>query len=1066
MNPNPARRRIKPATVAAAASVVAAALMFGGVAPAQGATTDPNPNALETANAALSRQAAEQGMVLLENHDQALPLARGGNVALFGVGAYQTVKGGTGSGSVNNRSTVNARQGLQNAGYQVTTGDAYWSAMTGAYDDKYGHSAGGLLGPAVDYSSVEQPLTADTARPTAATDTAVYVIARNSGEGADRSPGKGDYLLGDTERANLELLGRTYRHVVVVINSGGIIDTTFYKQVNAAEKDPSGGTALDAMLLMSQAGEESGNALADVLDGTTDPSGRLTDTWAAAYADYPASGTFGANDGDTATEPYREGVYVGYRYFDSFYRSINAADPGSVVNYPFGYGGSYTSFRISPQRVTADARHVTVTATVTNTGRGHSGREVVQVYVSAPQTGLDKPYQQLAGYAKTDDLAPGASQTVSVTFDTSSLASYDESRAAWTLDAGDYLVRVGDSSRSTRIAAKLRLGGKVTTEQDHNELDAKTPAGELSSDPADFYTYPDERRQAAEAPVLRLDPHAFRTAQDASRYEQDTSVGSDSPYAAIDGTTISSTTAYLDRAQRDWEGTGAPYQPKAGEHVQYVRTDPDATLFDVAKGRRTIQEFVAGLSVDQLANIVEGANVGGTTPSAVGAAGYTTGTLEKLGIPAMTLSDGPAGLRLNQQVATTPATYQYTTAWPIGTLLAQSWDRALVRKVGDAIGKEMNEFGVSTWLAPGMNIHRDPLNGRNFEYYSEDPLVAGLTAAATTEGVQSNPGVGVTVKHFAANNQEANRNADNAVVGERALREIELKGFEIAVKASQPMAVMSSYNKINGTYSSANYDLLTDVLRGEWGFQGTVMTDWGGSHNPVATMYSGNDLIEPGGNTSEIVNSLKKVAPTVDIDGLPAYNKTTIVYAGVYTFTNWNLKLGGLTLAADGSTTVSTTVDGSTDLSRTPLSGVTTTDAINNQTFTPNPRFTSVDDAYQAVQSFLSGTALSAAQKAAITVTGVQHATPGDAASPVTAYTVNLKGGYPAAAAYTMRLGDLQRSAIRVLTTATTTASFQQLAQQQGVKGIAVGSYTARFHDLDPAVTSTNSRITRGRVHD
>jgi beta-glucosidase len=1053
-------RRLKPATVAGAACVVVAALMFSGIAPVRAATTDPNPNALETANAALSRQAAEQGMVLLENHNQALPIARTGNVALFGVGAYQTVKGGTGSGSVNNRSNVNARQGLENAGYHVTTSDAYWSAMTSAYDTKYGSTQNSLFGPTIDYSSVEQPLTADSVQPSAPTDTAVYVIARNSGEGSDRSPGKGDYLLGDTERANLELLGRSYRHVVVVINSGGIIDTTFYKQINAAEKDPAGGQALDAMLLMSQAGQESGNALVDVLNGTTDPSGKLTDTWAAAYADYPASATFGNNDGNTATEPYSEGVYVGYRYFDSFYRTINPAGPNSVVNYPFGYGGSYTTFQIRPEHVTADAKHVTVTATVTNTGSHFSGKEVVQVYVSAPQTGLDKPYQQLAGYAKTDNLAPGASQTVTISFDTSSLASYDQASAAWTLDAGDYVVRVGDSSRNTHVAAKLRLSQQIVTEQDHNELNDQTPSSELTSDPANFYTYPGEQHEIAQAPTIHLNPRSFHTAQDASPYEQDTTVGSSSPYYAIDGSKISSTTAYLDPKQQDWEGTGAPYRPKTGEHVQPVKTDPHATLFDVAKGKLSIEQFVAGLSVSQLAAIVEGSSKGGTTPSAIGAAGYTTGTLENLGIPAMTLSDGPAGLRLTQQIASTPPTYQYATAWPIGTLLAQTWDRGLVQQVGTAIGKEMNEFGVSTWLAPGMNIHRDPLNGRNFEYYSEDPLVTGLTAAATTKGVQSNPGVGVTVKHFAANNQEANRNADNAVVSERALREIELKGFEIAVKAAQPMAVMSSYNKINGTYSSANYDLLTDVLRGEWGFKGTVMTDWGGSHNPVATMYSGNDLIEPGGNPSEIINSIKKVPPTVDIDGLPAYNKTTITF-GPYTFTNWNLQLGGLALAAGGGAGISTTVDASTDLSRTPLSGVTTTDAINNQTFTPNPKFTSVDDAYKAVQAFLSGTALTAAQKAAISITNIQHATAGDATTPVTAYTITLTGNYPAQG-YPMRLGDLQRSAIRILTTATRTESFQQLAQQQNVKGIEASSYTAQFNNLDPTVTSTNSRISNG----
>ncbi|SOD73590.1 beta-glucosidase [Jatrophihabitans sp. GAS493] len=1035
-----------PRSVAARSALtltVAAALVVSGAVQATAATTDPNPNALETANTALSETAATEGMVLLQNQDNALPMAKSGNVAVFGVGAYKTVKGGTGSGSVNNRSTATVRQGLENAGYHVTTSNAYWSAMTNAYDAKYGSSANSLFGPAVDYSSVEQLLTASTVAPTAATDTAIYVVARNSGEGADRSSGAGDYLLGDTEKADITILGHSYRHVVVVLNSGGIMDTTFVKTINAAEKDPSGGPAIDSLLLMSQPGETAGDALVKVLNGTVDPSGHLTDTWASQYSYYPASATFGANDGDTTTEPYGEGIYVGYRYFDSFYKTIDAANPAGVVNYPFGYGLSYTSFNIQTQGVKADAKTVTVRAKVTNTGH-YSGKQVVEVYYSAPQTGIDKPYQELAAYGKTDTLAPGQSQVLTLTYDTTQMSSYNPTSSAYLMDPGAYVVRVGDSSRDTHVAAQLDLKSGVATELVNHELADQSPASELKSSAANFYTYATEAAELAAAPHIKLSTGAFKTKDDRSADEQNVTVAADSPYAAIDGTTISSTTAYLSSSNdaSNWEGTGAPYTAKSGETVKTVKTSPSATLYDVAKGKISMKQFVAGLTVTQLANIVEGSGTLGSTPSAVGAAGYTTASYESLGIPGMVLSDGPAGLRLTQQIATTPTTYQWATAWPVGTMLAQTWNRDLITQVGDAVGKEMLEYGVTMWLAPGMNIHRDPLNGRNFEYYSEDPLVAGLSAAAMTIGVQSNPGVGVTVKHFAENSQEANRNADNAVVSERALREIELQAFEYVVKSAQPMAVMSSYNKIDGTWSSMNYDLLTDVLRGEWGFKGLVMSDWGGSHSAVASMYSGNDLIEPGGNPNEVINATKQVTPQFDLNGLPVYNKTTQTF-GTFSFTSYAFSLGSLTLSATGDKTFATTVDSSTDLSKAPLSGSTTTDAGGHQVFTPNPKFTSVDEAYQATIALLAGTAFNATQKAAITISNVVHATPSDATSPVTAYRVTEKGSYPAT--YDMRLGDLQRSASRVLTQAMQSEPFAQLAKLQGVKGIHVASYEAQF---------------------
>ena len=1055
-----ARRAVR----AVLALTVTTALVVSGTALAQAATTNPNPGSLELRNGALSKRAATEGMVLLENNDNALPMPKTGNVAVYGVGAYKTVKGGTGSGDVNNRYLVTVRQGLENAGYAVTTGDAYWQAMTAAYDAKYGSQPGGIFAPTIDYSSVEQTLTPATVQPKAATDTAIFVIARNSGEGTDRKPGAGDYELTDVERADIQIIGQTYKKVVVLLNVGGIVDTSFFDEINAAANDPTGERPIDALLLISQGGQESGNAVTEVLNGTVTPSGKLTDSWASQYSYYPASATFGANDADTLLEQYTEGIYVGYRYFDSKYKAINPADPASVVEYPFGYGLSYSDFQVEPLSVTATMDEVTVKARVTNVGEDYTGRDVVQVYVSAPQTDLDQPYQELQGYAKTDSLAPGSSQTVTVKFDTTSLASYDESTAAYRLSGGDYLVRVGDSSRNTQVAARIAVAQNTVTEQLANELTDRKPTTELTSSPADFYGYPTEVEEIAAAPSVALNTAGFTPENNASEFQQSVAVDSTSPYYALDRNLISTTTAYLDGDQTDWEGTGSPYAAKTGEQISLVDTNTANTLYDVKAGRITLEQFVAGLTVTQLANIVEGASAAGSTLTAAGAAGYTTAKYESLGLPALTLADGPAGLRLTQKIPTTPATYQFATAWPIGTMLAQTWDRALLKEVATAIGQEMAEYGVSLWLAPGMNIHRDPLNGRNFEYYSEDPLVTGLTAGAMTEGVQSVPGEGVTIKHYIANSQEASRNTSNSVIGERAVREIYLKGFEIAVKSAQPMAVMTSYNKINDTYASGSYDLNTDILRGEWGFEGLVMTDWGAGPRTGATgvMYSGNDLIEPGNNPGEIINGIKKVAPTIDVSGLPVYNKITTL-ANNRTSYQWSF--GGVTPSPTGAEIITTTVDATTDLTKVPLSGSTVRDTINNEVFTPNAPYASVQAAYADVTALLASTSLSAVQKSGISVTDVTYQTPGDATTPVVSYKLTVRGDYPAAG-FNLRLGDLQRSATRIIDVAMQTASFQALASVNGVSGITVGPYTGQFTDLQSFVRSSLGRVIQDQTGD
>ena len=677
----------KPKALAAVAGACLLSLTVAASLPLTGAnaaTTDPDPSPREITNAALSRHAATEGMVLFEN-DGALPMTSSGNVALFGYGAYATVKGGTGSGDVNNRATVNVRQGFENAGFKVTTSTAYWNAM-------------------VD-TKAEQPLTSNTARPSAATTTAIFVVSRNSGEGRDRSATKGDYYLTDTESANIAILARTYKKVVV-LNVGAIVDTKFYTDLNRANTDPKGGQGLDALLLMSQPGQEAGNALVDVLTGAVTPSGKTVDTWASSYDYYPASSTFSNNDGKFTPEEYCRRRLRRYRYFDSFYKTINTNKPATVVNYPFGFGKSYTTFNLKTLNVNANRRTVSVTVKIKNTGR-YPGKEVAEVYYSAPQRGLDKPYQALAGYAKTDLLKPGESQKLTISFATTQMASYNESKAAYVMDAGDYLIRVGNSSRNTSVAAKLRLNRKVVTEKLSTQFDDQSVDNELTAQPSNFYSYPNEARQIRNARTLPLAAGQFRTTNHASAIAQSVPVDTSSGYYPLDGSKLSATTAYTTGAT-DWEDTGSAYQAKTGEKVKKVRPAPGATLFDVAKGNVSMRRFVAGLSVDQLAHIVEGASPG--TDITPGVAGTTTALYQDLGIPAATLVDGPAGVRINKEFTSDGVTYyQYATAWPIGTLLAQTWDRDLVRK-----GRQGGRCGTD-------RVRRHHLAGARHEHPSRSP---------------------------------------------------------------------------------------------------------------------------------------------------------------------------------------------------------------------------------------------------------------------------------------------------------------------------------------------------------
>ena len=773
---------------------------------------------------------------------------------MFGNGARRTIKGGTGSGDVNSRFVVNVEQGLEDAGFELTT-----KAWMDTYDTQVETARRGYFGELQQEMAVKgmaavmKIFTEPFVEPSISgvsqeeidamkADLAIYVLSRNSGEGKDRTPGAGDYELSDTEKTAIANLANAYGNLIVVLNVGGVIDTKFLRAQEG----------IGAILLMSQAGNIGGDALADVLTGKVTPSGHLTTTWAENYEDYPNAKTFSYMNGDIHDEYYEEGIYVGYRYFDTF--DVTPA-------YPFGYGKSYTTFDVKTEEVTADAKQISVKVRVTNTGTTYSGKEVVQVYYSAPAGKLEKPYQELAAYAKTKELAPGESEELIITYPVERMASYDAQRASYVLEAGTYYVRVGVNSRATKVTAAVVLDQAAVTEVLSNRLALDCEMNELSSADVTPYGYAEEEAEKEQACKLYI-------------------------------------------ASSDIETKTVTYEETNAE-IAANTSEKKITMQNVMSGQATLDDLVGQLTIPEMAELCVGTsrgNMGGDTAiigssSAVvpGAAGDTTSLMiEDRDIRNLVLADGPAGLRLSKHfkadaegnvipgtsdapipgmdllMAGSPKPeipedaidyYQYCTAIPIATLLAQTWDVDAIKECGDIVGEEMKEFGVTLWLAPGMNIHRNPLCGRNFEYYSEDPLVAGKCAAADTLGVQQHAGVGTTIKHFALNNQEDNRMHTNAHVSERAAREIYLKGFELAVKEAKPMSIMTSYNLINGIHSANNKDLLTAITRNEWGFDGIVMTDWGttggmemnqgmefkyGCSSAAGCIKAGNDLTMPG----------------------------------------------------------------------------------------------------------------------------------------------------------------------------------------------------------------------------
>ncbi len=734
----------------------------------------------------LSKEAAKEGMVLLKNKNGLLPLAAGSKIALFGKGSFDYVKGGGGSGDVYTAYVRNLYEGLK---AQETAVQIY-EPLSAFYrtDIRHQYEAGAAPG-----MTVEPELPAELADGAKAyADIAVVVISRFSGEGWDRSSIEcnnefnpwdnetsmpniskevfpdGDFYLTFREKAMVSMVKERFDNIVVVLNIGGIIDLSWVKD----------DVQISSALLAWQGGMEGGLAMAELLTGKGNPSGKLVDTFAAKIEDYPSTANFHESF-DYVN--YTEDIYVGYRYFETI--------PGAKekVVYPFGYGLSYTTFYLDVPVVEQTEGKICATVQVTNTG-DTAGKEVVQLYFEAPQGILKKPVRQLAAFSKTRLLLPGETQLVRLSFKKEDMASYDDlgkiAKSAYVLEKGIYKIYAGTSVRDIEEIDQMELSENVITKQLSAHMVPNSLKERMLSD-GSFEVLPQsECPDINECVFEKMKP----------------------------GTEEGLTPAVRGCSR------GALFD-----------TYGKKQFIDVAQGKLSLDEFMEQLSDDDLLHLLGG------QPNTGVANTFGFGNLPDYGVPSIMTADGPAGLRIGSECGVC------TTAWPCATLLACTWNPALIQQIGQAGAEEVKENNLAVWLTPAVNIHRNPLCGRNFEYYSEDPLIAGKMGAAMVKGIQSQH-IAASVKHFAANNKETNRKHSDSRISERALREIYLRVFEIIVKEAQPWTIMSSYNAINGHRASENHELLEDILRGEWGFKGMVTTDWWTRAEHYKEIKAGNDI--------------------------------------------------------------------------------------------------------------------------------------------------------------------------------------------------------------------------------
>ena len=695
----------------------------------------------------LIRKSAAEGIVLLKNNN-ALPYSLDTKISVFGRCQLDYFYVGYGSGGdVNAPYFVNIVDGIKNAGGKLNEWllEYYknYCKENPAPHGFWGHWPMNFEEPSLDDETVKKA--------SEESDAALIVIGRAAGEDRENTLTKGSYYLTDEERRLIDQVCKNFSNVTVLLDCGNVMDMSWILDYN---------DRLRGIVYAWQGGMESGNAVADVLYGKVNPSGKLTDTIAVKYEDYPSAKHFGGKLFNT----YVEDIFVGYRYFETFAKE--------KALFPFGFGLSYTNFDIEVLDFIEEKDKINIEIEVTNIGKV-SGKEVVELYARCPQGKLSKPLMSLVAFDKTEELNPNESEKLTLSVPIYSLASFDDTgvtghKYSYILEKGEYKFFIGENVRDVDEIGSIKY-------KEDKVL---------------------ETLKAVCAPKEYID-RIVALEVNGSFIPKKVALKPEKPYLR-------------ERILKNL--------PKEQGHIVH-----NFNFSQVRNGEISVEKFVSSLTNQELEALSRGEGGMDSSYGVAGNAGAFGGIIPKLnekGVPAIITTDGPAGIRIKK----------YTSLIPCGTALASSFNTKLVEELATEMGKELRNAGSNVLLAPGMNIHRNVLCGRNFEYFSEDPLLTGKMASAYVKGIQSSGG-SACPKHFACNNQEADRTINDSIVSQRALREIYLKGFEICVKEAKPLNIMTSYNKINGVWSHYNYDLVTTVLRNEWGFDGSVMTDWWMKHS-------------------------------------------------------------------------------------------------------------------------------------------------------------------------------------------------------------------------------------------